>query len=68
MKGVIFMISGKKKYSTELKLEIVKRYLHGKISLRSLAAKNTTSIPSSIGIFLPEVKLSVTAIVLRDTW
>lgn len=33
------MSSGRKKYSTELKLEIVQRYLKGDISLRSLAAQ-----------------------------
>lgn len=36
MKGVISM-SGKKMYSTELKLEIVKRYLEGNIGLKALA-------------------------------
>lgn len=38
------MTSGKKKYSTELKLEIVKRYLHGNIPLRSLASEYTVSL------------------------
>lgn len=36
MKGVISM-SGKKMYSTELKLEIVQRYLKGDIGLKTLA-------------------------------
>ena len=30
-------MSGKKMYSTELKLEIVKRYLEGNIGLKALA-------------------------------
>lgn len=37
MKGVYFMPSGKKMYSTELKLEIVQRYLTGDIGLKPLA-------------------------------
>ena len=37
MKGVVFMPSGRKKYSTELKLEIVQRYLTGKVSLGQLS-------------------------------
>lgn len=47
MKGVISM-SGKKMYSTELKLEIVQRYLKGDIGLKQLAEEYHVSSKSCI--------------------
>ncbi len=37
MKGDIFMPSGKKMYSTELKLKVVQRYLKGDVSIKDVA-------------------------------
>lgn len=57
MKGVISM-SGRKMYSTELKLEIVQRYLRGDIGIKKMADEYHISSKACIqkwlgqGIFL----------------
>lgn len=37
MKGVIFMSSGKKIYTTKIKLKVVQRYLKGDISINHIS-------------------------------